>query len=166
MRQRFLLPGLFTVIICGLSSMVLTGCARAEKAPAWTLPDLQGKKISLADYKGKIVIINFWATYCPPCIQEIPDFIDIAKEYKDKGVVVIGLSVDSVQPSEVEAFVKKAGINYPVVMATEEVTDKYGAGDGIPVTVIVAPNGKIVGVEQGLTSKDYLETHIKKLLVK
>jgi len=148
----------------GLGFLFLSNHARSETAPDWSLKDLDGKAINLSDFKGKIVILNFWATWCPPCRAEIPDFIDVAKQYQGKGVIIVGLSVDSIQPSEVAAFAKKAGINYPIVMSTDDLAQKYGAAEAIPVTCIIAPDGSIADKQVGMVSKDYLESNIKKLL--
>jgi len=120
--------------------------------------------IHMADFKGKIVVLNFWATWCPPCRAEIPDFINLQKEYEGKGVIIIGLSLDSAAPSEVVAFAKKAGINYPIVMSTDEIAQQYGVKEGIPVTTIVGPDGAIVDSHLGKVEKGYLEAQVKKLL--
>ncbi len=164
MRSRYSIFALFPVLLVGLGFFFFSNNARSETAPDWSLKDLDGKAIKLSDFKGQIVIVNFWATWCPPCRAEIPDFIAIEKEYRDKGVVIVGFSVDSVQPSEVAAFVKKAGINYPIVMSTDEIAQSYGVTEGIPVTCVIAPDGSIADRQLGMVSKDYLEGHIKKLL--
>lgn len=164
MRSRFSIFTLGLVLIVGLGFFFFSSEARSEIAPAWSLDDLQGKPVKLSDFKGKIVVLNFWATWCPPCVAEIPDFIEIEKEYRGKGVAVVGVSIDSLQPSEVAVFVKKAGINYPIVMSTDEVTTKYGADDGVPITLIIRPDGTIADKHLGIVTKDYLEGHIQKLL--
>ncbi len=138
--------------------------ARAETAPDWSLTDLDGKAIKLSDFKGKVVILNFWATWCPPCRAEIPDFIDLQKQYQGKGVEIIGLSVDSDPPAQVAKFVTKASINYPIVMSTEDLAQKYGVTEGIPVTCIIGPDGAIADKHLGMVDKAYLEGWVKKLL--
>ena len=90
------------------------------KAPAWKLNGLDGKAVQSSDFKGKVVVFNFWATWCPPCVKEIPDFIEVQKEFKEKGVVFIGVSVDrpaaeKKTTAKVKAFVEKMKINYPIV---------------------------------------------------
>jgi cytochrome c biogenesis protein CcmG/thiol:disulfide interchange protein DsbE len=155
------------VLVAGL---FVTSCggeaAPSKAAPDWSLPDLAGKTVKLSDFKGKVVILNFWATWCPPCLAELPDFIAIQKEYQDKGVVVIGLSVDSIQPSQVAAFVKQKGINYPVVMCTEEVAEAYAPDGIIPATFIVDQGGKVVASHSGMVTNDYLEGYLKQLVTK
>jgi len=164
MRARYSFYAFFTVIIAVLVFSLCASHAQAETAAPWSLKNLDGKTVSLSDFKGKIVILNFWATWCPPCRAEIPDFINLQKEYESKGVAIIGLSLDSIQPSEVAAFVKKQGINYPIVMGTDDVAQKYGVSEGIPVTCIIAPDGTIIDKHLGMVDNAYLEAQVKKLL--
>ena len=134
------------------------------QAPAWTLPDLNGKPVHLADYKGKVVILDFWATWCPPCRAEIPGFIDLQKKYGAKGLVVIGASVDQDGPPVVSAFVTQNHMNYQIVMANEDVTKAYGGIEGIPTTFVIDPSGQIVKSYVGATEESEFETRIKPLL--
>jgi len=136
----------------------------ADAAPAWTLNDLDGKPVSLADFKGKVVVLDIWATWCPPCRAEIPHFIEIQNEYKDKGVTVVGMSVDSTGPADVAKFVKDNGMNYPIVMADEKTATAYGADQGIPFTIVIDKNGNVVSRHLGLTDKSVFEDDIKKTL--
>jgi len=164
MQTRRSLVPLFVALVSGLGFFISSCEARSETAPDWSLKDLDGKTVKLSDFKGKVIVLNFWATWCPPCRAEIPDFIDLEKEYASKGVAVIGLSLDSIQPSEVAAFAKNNGINYPIVMSTDEVAQKYGVSEGIPVTCIIGPDGKIADTHLGMVKKSYLEDWIKKFL--
>lgn len=164
MRTRLPVFAFFAILFVGVSFFFLSGEARSETAPGWSLPDLNGKMVKLSDFKGKVVVLNFWATYCPPCIAEIPDFIEVQKEFRGQPVAIIGVSLDSVQPSEVAAFVKKQDINYTILIGTEEVGDKYSPNSIIPVTFIIKPDGKVADKQEGAVSKAYLESHIKELL--
>jgi thiol-disulfide isomerase/thioredoxin len=136
----------------------------AEVAPAWTLKNLDGKPVSLADFKGQVVVLDIWATWCPPCRAEIPHFIEIQNEYKDKGVTVVGMSVDSTGPADVAKFVKDNGMNYPIVMADDATATAYGADQGIPFTLVIDKHGNVVSRHLGLTDKDVFEDDIKKAL--
>ena len=138
--------------------------AAPSPAPAWTLNDLDGKPVSLSDFKGKVVVLDIWATWCPPCRAEIPHFIEIQNEYKDKGVTVVGMSVDSTGPADVAKFVKDNGMNYPIVMADEATATAYGADQGIPFTLVIDKNGNVVSRHLGLTDKSVFEDDIKKAL--
>jgi thiol-disulfide isomerase/thioredoxin len=133
-------------------------------APAWTLKDLDGKTVSLADFKGKVVVLDFWATWCPPCRAEIPHFIELQNELKDKGVTIVGVSLDSTGPADVAQFAKTNGMNYPIVMGDEKTATAYGADQGIPTTVVIDAKGNIVATHLGLTDKDTFESDIKKAL--
>jgi len=134
-----------------------------SKAPDFTLVDTEGKKISLSDYAGKVVIVDFWATWCPPCRRGIPDLIDIQKQFKNK-VAVIGISVDTDTKSKVVPFMKTMGINYPVVFANSDVVQSYGGIEAIPTSFIIDKKGNISNQHVGLTDKSVLIDEINKLL--
>jgi peroxiredoxin len=131
-------------------------------APGFTLADVNGKLISLAAFKGKVVILDFWATWCPPCKREIPDFIKLQSEYGSKGVQIVGIALD--QPNKVKAFVKENGMNYPVLMGRNEVAASYGGVEAIPTTFVIDKTGKILTKYEGFRSRDAFESQIKKLL--
>ncbi len=138
---------------------------RGKKAPAFTLKDTSGKRVSLADYKGKAVLINFWATWCAPCKIEMPWFIDLQKQYQAQGFTVIGISEDDVKDHpEVAKFKDKIGVNYPILLGDDAVGKAYGGLEFLPTTYYVGRNGKIVEETAGLASKDVIEAHIKKAL--
>ena len=146
-------------------SMVSTACAlKAEPAPAFDLQDLNGKSVKLSDFKGKVVILDFWATWCPPCRAEIPHFVELQNEYRDKGLVVVGVSLDQGGPGVVSSFVKQQGINYPIVMGDDSVTSKYGDIQAIPTTFVIDSNGNIVGKHEGFTDKGVFVKEISPLL--
>ncbi len=131
-------------------------------APAFTLLDLNGKSVSLSDFKGKVVILNFWATWCPPCKKEIPDFIDLQTQYGSKGVQIVGIALD--QPDKVRAFAQQNGLNYSVLLGDQETALKYGGITGIPTTVVIDRKGKIVSQFEGFRPRSVFESEIKKLL--
>lgn len=126
-------------------------------APDFTLTDLSGNNISFSSLNGKVVFLNFWATWCPPCKKEIPGFIEIYEKYKNQGIVIIGISVDKTWVDSVRDFVEKQKITYPVVMSTADVVNDYKPGRFIPTTIIVDKNGKIRHKHVGYMDKDTLE---------
>ena len=134
----------------------------AGTAPAFSLADLNGKQVSLADFRGKVVILDFWATWCPPCKKEIPDFIELQKSYGPHGVQFVGIALDDLD--KVQAFAKQNGINYPVLLGTQEITTKYGGIDGIPTTFVIDKQGKIVNRFEGFRPRSVFEGEIKKLI--
>jgi thiol-disulfide isomerase/thioredoxin len=136
-----------------------------KAAPPFTLVDLNGKKVSLADYKGHPVVLNFWATYCGPCKLEMPWFQDLQNKYKDKGLVVLGLDQDfGMEVKEVAAASKRVGVTYPILMPNDAVSKNYQLSDYIPETFYVDKSGKIVDETIGAHSKDELEADIQKAI--
>ncbi|WP_254059676.1 TlpA disulfide reductase family protein [Granulicella sp. L46] len=134
-------------------------------APSFTLVDLNGKKVSLADYKGHAVVLNFWATYCGPCKLEMPWFQDLQNKYKDKGLVVLGLDQDDgMAVKEVAAASKRVGVTYPILMPDDKISKSYQLGDYIPETFYVDKTGKIVEQTIGAHSKDELEADVQKAI--
>jgi len=134
-----------------------------QNAPDFSLIDTKGKKISLSDFKGKVVILDFWATWCPPCRRGIPDLISIKKQYKNK-IAIVGISLDTDSKSEVVPFAKKYGINYHIVYGTNKVVHDYGNIEAIPTSFIINQKGEIVNRHVGLTPKEVYLSEINKLL--
>jgi len=133
-------------------------------APEFTLYTLEGTEVKLSDYLGKIVILDFWATWCAPCIKSIPDLISIQDEYEDE-LIVIGISLD--QPAtqnNLQLFINNFGINYPVVLGTYEVLEAYGNIQAIPTSFIIDTEGNIINKHIGLVPKSTLIEEINSLL--
>lgn len=132
--------------------------ANAPKAPAWKLKDLNGNEVSSEQLKGKVVVLDFWATWCGPCRQEIPGYVELQKKYADKGLVIVGASVDAQGPGVVKTFAKKYGVDYTLVMADDATTDAFGGVDAIPTTFLIDREGRIrdrkVGAEETATYEE------------
>jgi peroxiredoxin len=139
---------------------------RGQTAPNFTLRNTEGKKVSLTDYKGKAVLINFWATWCAPCKIEMPWFVDLHKQYASQGFEILGVSEDdsSVSRAQIARFGQQQGINYPLLMGDDSVSHKYGGVEFLPTSYFVGRNGKVVAETAGLASKDEVEANIKKAL--
>jgi len=140
--------------------------ASGTSAPEFALQDLDGKTVHIADFAGKVVILDFWATWCPPCRKEIPDFIAMQKKYADQGLAIVGLSVDAGGAHDVRSWEQKENIsiNYPVLIAKEETANAYGGVVGIPTTFVIDRKGKIVKRFVGYTPSSEFEETIRPLL--
>jgi cytochrome c biogenesis protein CcmG/thiol:disulfide interchange protein DsbE len=145
-----------------------------KPAPPFTLEDLSGKKISLTDYKGKALAINFWATWCAPCKVETPWLIDLRNRYAAQGFEVLAISADDIdrkdarklseEKQEIARFVQKMRMPYPVLIDGNSVADSYGDFEALPTTFFLDRNGIVVAAQMGMTTKDDLERNIKKAL--
>ncbi|QYM79389.1 TlpA family protein disulfide reductase [Horticoccus luteus] len=124
----------------------------APLAPAWTLKDVDGHEVTSAQFKGKVVVVDFWATWCGPCRKEIPGYIALQKKYGDKGLAIIGVSLDQAGPGVVKKFVADNKVNYTIVMGSDEVVAAFGGVEGIPTTFLIDRDGRIrdrkVGTEE------------------
>ena len=134
-----------------------------DAAPPFELNDLEGKPVSLAGAKGKIVLLNFWATWCGPCRAEIPDLVDLQKRYADK-LEIIALATDEDDPDEVRRFVMKSGINYRVAMTSDEVRRSYGGIAALPTSFVIDPQGRVVQKHVGLNDPAIYELELKAML--
>ena len=144
---------MFTLAVTGIACAQAKTEAEAVPAPDFSLKDLQGNSLSLSSYKGKVLVLNFWATWCPPCRREIPDFIEAYKELKDKGLEILGVSVDDASASALLEWTQKVGINYPVALATPEIVQDYEPGEFLPATIIVDRQGRIRYRQSSLMDK-------------
>ena len=127
--------------------------------------DLEGKSTFLSDYKGKWVIINLWATWCPPCLVEIPDLILFHEEHKDKDAIVIGVNYETIDLEKVKAFADSQMINFPVVRFKGKVdgrTTPFGDLKGLPTTYMVTPEGSVVAARVGMVDQKMLETFMER----
>ncbi len=133
-------------------------------APEWGLRDLAGNPVKSDQFKGKVVVVDFWATWCPPCREEIPGFVDLHRRYADQGLVIVGISLDRTGPSAVKAFVEKFGMKYPVVIGDARTVEAFGGVEAIPTTFVIDRTGKIVGKHVGFADREAFEKEIKRLL--
>ena len=133
-----------------------------DAAPAFKLDTLDGKPVSLADAHGKVILLNFWATWCGPCRAEIPDLIELQNKYKDR-LQIIGLTVDDDDPAAIKKVVEKTGINYPVAMASDEVRMKYGGIAALPTSFMLDSEGRVMQKHEGLRDPLLYELEIRAL---
>lgn len=134
-----------------------------KPAPSLEVTTLEGRRVSLASLRGKVVLLNFWATWCGPCRQEIPEFEELQRKYPDK-LQVVGMSVDELPAAAVEKVAVKMGINYPVAMASAAVQARFGGMPSIPVTIVIGPDGQIEQKNHGANPYQVFDTEVRSLL--
>ena len=131
----------------------------------FTLKDMNGADVALAAFRGKVILLNFWATWCGPCRIEVPGFVELQEEYRDQGLVVLGLSVDD-PVSRITAFAAEFKVNYPMLvgLGRDDVQEAYGPILGMPTTFFIKRDGTVCKTHTGLATKDDVEKDIKELL--
>ena len=132
-------------------------------APAFSLTDITGKPLKLSDYQGKVVALDFWATWCGPCRIEIPGFIELQKRYADQGFTMIGISMDD-SPEPVVTFYRELQMNYPVAVGNDRLGELYGGMPGLPTTFLIGRDGRIYAKHVGAYDSRVFEAEIKQLL--
>jgi thiol-disulfide isomerase/thioredoxin len=137
--------------------------AKGKQAPDFTLQDLDGKPVKLSDFRGKAVLLNFWATFCGPCKVEMPWLVELQKQYGPQGLEIVGVALDDSGKDTIQKYAKDMGVNYTILQGQDSVGDAYGAV-GLPATFYIDRNGKIVDSALGLVSRGEIEDDIKKAL--
>ena len=135
-----------------------------REAPDFALKDADGRSVRLSDYKGKVVLLNFWATWCGPCKIEIPWFIDFETKLKDKGFAVLGVSMDEDGWDVIRPFLTDLGVNYRTLLGTDMVAQQYGGVEALPTSFIIDRQGRIASTHVGLVSRRDYESDIQTLL--
>lgn len=138
----------------------------ASAAPAWELKDVNGAVVRSSDFAGKVVILDFWATWCGPCRMEIPGFVELQNQYRQAGLVVVGVSMDDDPTAVVKPFMTKMEMNYLVVMGDERIVKSFGGIEGIPTTFIIDRSGRIVKKHVGYAPKAVFDQDVQPLLKK
>jgi peroxiredoxin len=143
-----------------LAGLLLLAVSATAGAAGFTLQDMSGKTHRLADYRGKWVLVNFWATWCPPCLAEIPELVSLHDAHKDKDLVVIGVALDSTRAS-VSEFAAKSNISYPLVLGDRKMAAQIGAVEVLPTSYLYAPSGELVSYQAGEVTRAGVESYIR-----
>ena len=157
------------LLLSSLALFTLAAVLRAEPvkpapAPAWKLKDVDGNVVSSDQFKGKVLVVDFWATWCGPCRTEIPGYVALQKKYRDAGLVVIGVSLDQQGPGVVKKFITTQKVDYQIVMSTDEVVEAFGGMDAIPTTFIIDRDGNIRDRKVGAEPAEEFEGRLKEFL--
>ena len=159
------------------AALILPGCSSPQKAgashlkaeasrklaPNFSLKDADGRLVQLSDFRGKVVLLNFWATWCDPCRIEIPWFVEFERQHKGQGFAVLGVSMDEDGWQAIKPFVSEAGINYRILLGDDKVSDLYGGIDSLPTSFVIDREGRIAAVHIGLVSKSRYENDLQQL---
>jgi peroxiredoxin len=155
---------LLFLVGCSHSPRELKSEAQRQNAPNFLLKDADGNPVHLSDYRGKVVLVNFWATWCGPCEVEIPWFVEFEQKYKDQGFAVLGLSMDDDGWKAVRPYIASHKINYRVMIASEVVSQQFGDIDSLPTSFVLDRQGRIATNHVGLIDKRDYQNEILKLL--
>ncbi len=137
---------------------------KRQTAPDFALKDVDGKTVHLTDYRGKVVLLDFWATWCGPCKMEIPWFMEFERKYKDRGFAVLGVSMDDDGWQAVKPFIQEIGMNYRVMLGNERTGDQYGGIEALPTAFLIDREGRVAAEHIGVSSRKEFEDGIEKLL--
>ena len=137
-----------------------------DAAPDFALPALDGRSTRLTDYRGKVVLLNFWATWCAPCRVEMPWLAEFDRRYRDQGLEIVGINLDDPLTSreKIAGFAHDRGAAYPILLGTNEVADAYGGARFLPQTFFIGPDGRVLHAMYGITTQEAFETEIRKAL--
>jgi peroxiredoxin len=156
------------IVFTLLAALALGACSCSRPprkvAPNFALKDADGRTVQLADYRGKVVLLNFWATWCGPCKIEIPWFTDFERRHKDRGFAVVGISMDEDGWEAVKPFISEYGINYRILMGNGRTAELYGGVEALPTTFLIDREGRIAAIHEGLVSKSRYERDLNQLL--
>jgi cytochrome c biogenesis protein CcmG/thiol:disulfide interchange protein DsbE len=158
---------LHAVVFTALTLITPASLLRQEAIrPRLTVKDLDGRIVRLSDYRGKVVLINFWATWCPPCRAEMPDLIRLQREYGKDGLQIIGITYPPEQKTRVRRFARSIKVNYPIVLGTRQIKARFSSEETLPLTVVIDRDGKVIEIISGILLREEFDEKIKPLLTK
>jgi peroxiredoxin len=160
-----ILPGIvFAATLLVFSPTRVLG--QGTRAPQFELKDINGRIVRLSNYQGKVVLINFWATWCPPCRAEMPDLVRLQREYRKQGLQIIGITNPPEQKDRVRRFARSLKVNYPIILGTRQIKARYSSDETLPLTIVIDRDGKISDIISGILLREEFDEKIKPLLLK
>ena len=136
------------------------------KAPRFELSDVNGRTVRLSDYQGKVVLINFWATWCPPCRAEMPDLVRLQREHAKQGLQIIGITYPPERKARVRRFARSLKVNYPIILGTRQIKARFSSEETLPLTVVINREGTVSDIISGILLREEFDEKIKPLLMK
>src|SRR5215211_7601346 len=159
------LPGIvFAAIVITFSTPGVLG--QKVKAPQFKLRDVNGHTVRLNQYRGKVVLINFWATWCPPCRAEMPDLVRLQREHARQGLQIIGITYPPETKTRVRRFARSLKVNYPIILGTRQIRARFSSDETLPLTVVINREGKVSDIISGILLREEFDEKIKPLLLK
>jgi thiol-disulfide isomerase/thioredoxin len=150
--------------LIAMPSFTQTALNELPSAPGFELKDLKGRVVRLSDYRGKVVLLNFWATWCPPCRAEMPELVKLQSKYQARGLQVVGVTYPEYRRRDVQKMIRQLKVNYPIVLGNRELGAKYKVGEVLPTTIVIDRDGKIRGHILGILEPEEFEQSVKPLL--
>jgi len=154
----------FAALALALSHASVLG--QETVAPQFALKDVNGRTVRLSDYHGRVVLINFWATWCPPCRAEMPDLVRLQREHAKQGLQIIGITYPPERKDRVRRFARSLKVNYPIVLGTREIKARFSSEETLPLTVVINRDGKVTDIISGILLREEFDEKIKPLLTK
>lgn len=153
---------LFTALLIGAPVSV---SGQQVETPQFKLRDINGHTVRLSDYKGKVVLINFWATWCPPCRAEMPDLVKLQTEHAKQGLQIVGITYPPERESRVRRFARSVKVNYPIILGTRQIKARFSSEETLPLTVVINRDGSVSHIISGILLREEFEETIKPLLL-
>jgi thiol-disulfide isomerase/thioredoxin len=160
------LPGIVFAAVTMAFAAPVTILWQEVKAPQFALRDLNGRIVRLSDYTGKVVLINFWATWCPPCRAEMPDLVRLQREHGKEGLQIIGITYPPERRARVRRFARGLKVNYPIILGTREIKARFSSDETLPLTIVINRDGKVIEIISGILLREEFDEKIKPLLMK
>lgn len=135
------------------------------KAPQFELRDINGRIVRLSSYRGKVVLINFWATWCPPCRVEMPDLIRLQREHGKEGLQIIGITYPPERKARVKRFARSLNVNYPIILGTHQLKASFSSEETLPLTIVIDRDGRVSDIISGILLREEFDEKIKPLLM-